>query len=132
MSALRLSILITSLLAISGCSFIPKLWGDDVKPVVIEKKAVERTPLNIKDPTPLKARELNWIVVTPDNVEEVWKKLADGKDDLVLFAITDNGYEQLSLNMAEIRNYIASQRQIIIKYKEYYEPTKKDEKKDGN
>lgn len=72
------------------------------------------------------------MVVTPDNVEEVWKKLADGKDDLVLFAITDNGYEQLSLTMAEIRNYIASQRQIIIKYKEYYEPVTKDEKKNGD
>jgi hypothetical protein len=28
------------------------------------------------------------------------------------------------MTMAEVRNHIASQRAIIVKYKEYYEPTK--------
>ena len=70
----------------------------------------------------MKGRELAWIVVTPENAEEVWKKLKDENADLVLFAITDDGYEQLALTMAEIRNYIAQQRAVLIKYKEYYEP----------
>jgi hypothetical protein len=43
--------------------------------------------------------------------------------------MTDKGYEQLSLTMAEIRNYIAQQRAILIKYKEYYEPETSAEKK---
>jgi hypothetical protein len=30
--------------------------------------------------------------------------------------------------MAELRNYIAQQRAVIVKYKEYYEPAKKPEK----
>jgi len=41
-----------------------------------------------------------------------------------LFGLTDDGYESLSVTMAELRNHIAAQRQIIIKYKEYYEPAK--------
>jgi hypothetical protein len=38
-----------------------------------------------------------------------------------LFALTDKGYEKLSLNFADIRNKLAEQRQIILSYKDYYE-----------
>jgi hypothetical protein len=95
----------------------------------VQTKAVERTRLNLADPAPLKGRELNWIVVTPENAEEVWKKLKEENTDLVLFAITDDGYEQLALSMAELRNFIAQQRAIIVKYKEYYEPPKTPDSK---
>jgi hypothetical protein len=95
----------------------------------VQTKAVERTRLNLADPTPLKGRELNWIVVTPENAEEVWKRLKEENTDLVLFAITDDGYEQLALTMAELRNFIASQKAIIVKYKEYYEPPKTTDSK---
>jgi hypothetical protein len=107
-------------LLVSGCSILPK-WGSDVKPIEIQKKAVERTKLNLKDPAPLQGREIKWIIITPENAEQVWKDLKDKNTDVVLFAITDEGYEQLALTMAEIRNYIANQRAIIVKYKEYYE-----------
>jgi hypothetical protein len=100
------------------------LFGDkSVKPIEIKTKAVERTPLKLKEPSAFKGRELDWIVITPENAEEVWKKLKESNTDVVLFAVTDDGYEQLALTMAELRNLIAQQRAIIIKYKEYYEPT---------
>jgi hypothetical protein len=95
----------------------------------VQTKAVERTRLNLADPAPLKGRELSWIVVTPENAEEVWKRLKEENTDLVLFAITDDGYEQLALSMAELRNFIAQQRAIIVKYKEYYEPPKTPDSK---
>lgn len=117
-------------LLVSGCaSFGNPFGGVSVKPVEIQTKAVERTPLNLADPAPVRGRELEWIVVTPDNVEEIWQRLKDKNVDLVLFAVTDEGYETLSLNMAEIRNHIAQQRAIIIKYREYYEPGKENNKK---
>lgn len=102
-------------------------WKSDVKPIEIQTKAVERTPLNLPDPAPLKAKEVEWVIITPENQQEVFKKLKEKNVDVVLFAITDEGYEALSLSMAEIRNYIAQQRAIIIKYKEYYEPKKEKE-----
>ena len=109
---------------LAGCSIFPSFgFGKgDVEPIEIKTQAVERTKLNLPQPEPIKGRNVQWIVVTPENVEEVWKQLQESNTDLVLFAITDNGYEQLALNYAEIRNFIATQRQIIIKYKEYYEP----------
>ena len=117
----------TILPLISGCASFG--WTSSVKPIEVQTKAVERTRLNLADPAPLKGRELNWIVVTPENAEEVWKKLKEENTDLVLFAITDDGYEQLALSMAELRNFIAQQRAIIVKYKEYYEPPKTPDSK---
>jgi hypothetical protein len=120
-------LILPTLLLISGCASFG--WNSSVKPIEVQTKAVERTRLNLADPAPLKGRELNWIVVTPENAEEVWKKLKEENTDLVLFAITDDGYEQLALSMAELRNFIAQQRAIIVKYKEYYEPPKTPDSK---
>jgi hypothetical protein len=41
---------------------------------------------------------------------------------MVLFGLTDDGYEMLAFTMAELRNFIAQQRAITTKYREYYEP----------
>lgn len=68
------------------------------------------------------------MVVTPDNIESIWGKLKEKNVDLVIFALTDDGYQELAMTMAEVRNYIAAQRSIIIKYKEYYEPVKEENK----
>ena len=129
MNALRLSILTLSLSLISGCSTIWPFGREEVKAVQIQTKAVERTRLNLSDPTPLKPRELQWVIITPENAEEVWKKLEESNSDLVLIGLTDDGYESLAVTMAEIRNFIAEQRTIILKYKEYYEPVKREENK---
>lgn len=118
----RILSILTIPLLISGCSVFS--WGERVKPIEIQTKAVERTPLNLPEPTPLRGRAVEWIVVTPENIDQVWERLREKKVDLVLFAITDDGYEELALSMAELRNFIAQQRSIIIKYKEYYEPSK--------
>jgi hypothetical protein len=125
-------ILTISLLSVSltGCASF-SLFGERVKPVEIQTKAVERTRLDLPLPQPLQPRSPQWILITPENAEQVWTKLKEQNVDLVLFGLTDNGYEELAINMAELRNYIAAQRQIIIKYKEYYEPLKADEKKDA-
>lgn len=125
---LTISLLLAS--SLTGCASFGNLFGGKVKPVEIKTVAEERTRLNIPMPTPLEVRKLEWILVTPENAEQVWAKLKEKNIDLVLIGLTDDGYETLSITMAELRNRIAEQRQIIIKYKEYYEPEKKsDEKK---
>ena len=114
-------ILLTSLFFINGCSILPKFWEDDVQPIEVKEVAVERIKLNIEAPKPLQPEKIEWVVITPDNVDKVWKKLKKKNKDLVLFGLTDEGYEKLSINMAEIRNFINTQRIIILKYKDYYE-----------
>ena len=85
----------------------------------IEKK---REPLALDMPAPLELQDVDWIIITKDNADEVFEKIKNEKNgDYALFALTDNGYEKLSLNFADIRNKIAEQRQIILSYKDYYE-----------
>ena len=85
----------------------------------IEKK---REPLALADPKPLELQDVDWIIITKDNADEVLEKIKNDKNgDYALFALTDNGYEKLALNFADIRNKIAEQRQIILSYKDYYE-----------
>ena len=82
---------------------------------------MDKTPLNIPSPDPLEVNSIKWIVITPENAESVFAQLAATNQDLVVFGLTADGYQQLSITMADIRNFIATQRTIIIKYKDYYE-----------
>ena len=85
----------------------------------IEKK---REPLAIENPAPLELQDIDWIIITKENAEEVFEKVKNNKNgDYALFALTDTGYEKIALNFADIRNKLAEQRQIILSYKEYYE-----------
>ena len=72
---------------------------------------------------------MRWVVVTPNNIDQVWAELEKNKTDLVLFSLTDDGYEQLAITMLELRQYIEQQKAMLIKYKEYYEPQEKQQTK---
>jgi len=65
--------------------------------------------------------DVEWIVVTKDNIDEVMEKVKAEGGDYALFAVTDEGYKKLSTNFADIRNKLYEQNQIILSYKEYYE-----------
>ena len=64
---------------------------------------------------------LNWIIITSDNAEEVFAKLKENNTDPVLFGLSDDDYELLAKNFAQIRAYIIQQNATLDKYKEYYE-----------
>lgn len=130
MNAPRWLILTTSLLlvsSLSGCASFD-LFGKREKPIEITTKAAEKTPLDIPMPDPLRLKPIEWVLITPGNQEEIFKKLEEKGTDAVVFSLTSDGYQQLAITIAELRNLINTQRNIIIKYKEYYEP-KKEEKK---
>jgi hypothetical protein len=90
----------------------------------IEKK---REPLNLPDPKPLELIDVEWIVVTKDNIDEVMEKVKAEGGDYALFAVTDEGYKKLSTNFADIRNKLYEQNQIILSYKEYYEDGEREQ-----
>ena len=113
-------ILITSL---TSCSSVKKLE--------IFKTEVEREKLDLKKPTPLELEQLRWIIITSENAEEVFKKLEEQGIDPVLFGLTDKDFELLAKNFARIRNQLKITNDLLDKYKEYYEPEKKKDVKDG-
>ena len=97
--------------------------GSSVKEIAVTTVAQEKTPLNIPDPDPLQMRDVEWIIVTKDNAMEIFEEIKSGGGEYSVFAVTDTGFEALSLNFSDIRNRLAEQRQIIISYKKYYEPS---------
>jgi hypothetical protein len=126
----RWPILITSLLLLTnlgGCASWG-LFGKRVEPITVSTVPLEKTPLALPDPAPLKSKPIRWVVITPANAEAVWERLAQDDDDVVVFALTSDGYQQLAVTIAELRNLIATQRVIIQKYREYYEPAPADTK----
>jgi hypothetical protein len=116
-----LLLLLTSTL--SGCAVLSWFGSDDVKPIEVVSKPIEKTPLNIPATTPLALSKPTWVIVTRDNVQEVFDALEKSGSDPVIFGLTDKGYENLSIDFSKIRNFISIQHNIIIQYQEYYEPT---------
>ena len=116
--------ILSATVMLQGCAMFG--W-ESVTPIEIRKKAQERTQLNLPDPKPLKPAAPQWYVVTPENQAQVFAELKTKNMDQVLFALTDDGYEELAVNTAEQRNFIAQLRDILNKYRDYYEPKKKDE-----
>ena len=120
LSVLVSLILITSLTSCSG-----------VKQLEIFKTEVEREKLNLKKPTPLELEQLQWIIITSNNADEVFTRLEEAGIDPVLFGLTDKDFELLAKNFARIRNQLKITNDLLDKYKQYYEPEKKKDVKDG-
>ena len=86
-----------------------------VKVIDTYKSEKKREPLALDVPTPLELQDVDWIIITKENADEVYEKIKNEKNgDNALFALTDTGYEKLALNFADIRNKLAEQRQIIL------------------
>ena len=85
-----------------------------------------RAQLNLEKPTPLQLEELQWIIITSENAEEVFKKLEEKAIDPVLWGLTDKDFELLAKNFARIRNQLKITNDLLDKYKEYYETDVKE------
>ena len=109
------NILLVSLFAIvlSGCS--------SVRQLEIFKTEVERAPLNLPQPEAAKMEKIKWVIINSENAEEVFAKMKEQGKDPVLFGLSDEDYELLSKNFAQIRAYMIKQQKVIDAYKEYYE-----------
>ena len=102
-------------LLLNGCAAVAV---KELQSYKIEKK---KEPLDLPMPLPLELIDVEWIVVTKDNVDEVMERVKAEGGDYALFAVTDEGYKKLATNFADIRNKLYEQNQIILSYKEYYE-----------
>ena len=48
-----------------------------------------------------------------------------------MFGMTTDGYENLTLNIQDIKAYLLEQKQILLQYREYYEGEDKDDAKES-
>ena len=104
--------------------FLVGCAGNKVQPeakVVIQKVIEKKLPLNIANPTPLDLGHIQWIIVTEENVDEIWQQIKDDNEGVALFALRHGDYETLAMNIAEIRQLIGEYVVILKQYKKYYE-----------
>ena len=105
--------LIILVISLSAC-------GSSVKKLDILTTPVEKAPLQLPSVTKLNLESIEWILVTENNIEEVFKELEKKKYDPVVFGVSDAGYESISLNLAKIKQLVEQQKAVIIAYQRYY------------
>lgn len=79
-------------------------------------------------PKPLQLNDTRVFVVTKDNFEEFKKEFTAIYGDLAFVALSMKDYENLALNIAEIRRYLDQQEEIIV----YYEKAVTEDKQKEN
>lgn len=103
-----------SLLFLTSCSLF--------KPnVVIRDRIIYPEPLELSDPEPLELLPVYFHIINKENYEEVFSKLEELGYNPVLWGLTDEGYENLSLNQKEIISLIEELRKMIQEQRNYYE-----------
>ena len=125
-NVIRLCILFLFVMLIkllTSSSFMPR-----EKQIEVVTKQIEKPKLNIEQVEPLDLKPVKWIVVTKENAEQIFTDLENEGKSIALFALDTDTYEVLSLNMEELKRYILTQKEVLIKYKEYYEPKDKEDK----
>ena len=106
------------LVSLSSCSWKPE------KELVVQTKIVKPV-IEIKErPKGVKMLPVKFYVVTEKNYEEFKERFKKENGEFVFYAMSVPSYENLALDMAELRRYIEQQKEIII----YYEKAVKDDK----
>ena len=97
-------------------------------PQVVSYKAepIEKPALVLPDTSVLELRNSDWNIITPEELNGIFDKLKKDGEPVVIYALTTEGYSQLSLNFADILKLVSQQKAIIEAYKEYYEQTEKN------
>jgi len=90
----------------------------------VEPQVVLKTDYVVKDipiqpqPKPLNLHRVKFYAVTPENLEEFLDTFEKESGVTVFFALSVPDYENMSLNVAELRRYIDQQRNLIVYYED--------------
>lgn len=113
----HIHIMMLSLL-VTGCSWI-KSDPEPVKPVEVIKEQVPLAIYQPPAPAPIKLNDVAWVVITKENLQQ---KIAEIEqitgNGFVIMAITPRDYENLAINIQELKRYVREQRAIILYYRE--------------
>lgn len=113
----KLAILLAvALIFLSGCSRKPEV---EIKTVTQVQKVT--VPI-VARPKPISLVDTQVYVVNQGNLEEFIAEFKEQNGELAFVALSIDTYENLALNVAELRRYINQQNEIIIYYEEAMKP----------
>ena len=113
-----LIVAVLGLALLAGCTSTPRQ-------IEISAKPISKPNLILPPAQQLNLKDVEWVIITQENAEEVFAQLLKDKKDPMLIGLTDEGYEILSLNYSDIMAYIQQQNAIIKAYRNYYEESEK-------
>ena len=115
----------TSLLtkSVLGFTILISLAACSTKPQQIEvsAKPIDKPTLTLPPVDELNMKTVEWIVLNENNVDAVIEKLKTEGKAFALYALTGEGYGNLSLNFSDIRALVQQQQAIIAAYEGYYQ-----------
>lgn len=121
------NLLTTSLLILLGTSFTGCLSIFSPEPKVITvTKLVERNINTAPRPKPVSLTKMKFHVVTDDNLDQFIENFKRKNGELVFVAISIPDYENLALNISELRRFINQQKEVIVYYEKAIQPKKEE------
>lgn len=120
--------MVVSLLFLTGC--VGRIPETEIKTVVkIEKTTV---PV-VARPKPLSLTDTRVRVVTSDTLDQFLEEYKEQYGEVAFVVLSMKDYENLALNIADLRRYINQQTEIIVYYeKAVTEENKKDATESGD
>lgn len=107
---------IMSLSLLSACSTQPPV--EPVTSVEVRTVEVPRPAPIVPNVDQLDLRQVEWVVITPENIDQKFAEIKEG--ELVFFALTRDGYENLVLNLSDIRSNIEQYQRIVAIYRQQF------------
>lgn len=87
------------------------------KEVVVTRTVVQQPNIPLKNPPrPIELHDVRWYAVTRDNLDEFLEEFQKVNGNVVFFAVSVPHYENLSLNLDEIRRYVEQQQAVLLYY----------------
>jgi len=99
---------------LSGC------LGNLPQTIDISSKPIEKPQLELQPVDEIRLRNVEWVIINAENIEEKIAEFTANGQPLAIFALSDEGYENLGLNFSDIRALVQQQQAIIVAYENYY------------
>lgn len=78
-----------------------------------------QVPVNPPKTLPINTRKVEWKVLTQAELVKLLDELEKNPDpNFALFALTPQGFENLSYNLLEIKRFIQEQQEVIVYYQQ--------------
>ena len=117
MQLIRYGMISALLLTLIGCSSLRQ-----EPQIQVVTNTVRTTVPIVARPKGVQLNDVKIYVVNEDNYEEFIEEFRAKNGEIVYIAISVKDYENLSLNIAELRRYIEQQKQVIVYYEEAVKP----------
>jgi hypothetical protein len=106
---------LTLTLLLSACS-LPQID----RPITVSAQPIQRPQLILPSVDELRMRNVEWVIINEENIETRLQEFKTTGQPIALFVLTAEGYENLALNLSDIRALIQQQQEIIAAYEGYY------------